>query len=344
MTEGTTRRGPTVIGFAINCAIAALRKHNIDPRQLLNRAGLSERSFDDPQTRVPTLGQARFLEYSAEALGDTAFGFHLAKEGNARDAGLIFYVGSAARNVGEAAALVVRYIRIADESVRVKLVRQPEGVKVEIHFAGLSRHLLRHQAEFAVAMAVKAIRAASGYDVRPTRVRFAHARPSGGQEFERFFGCSVEFGAPSDQLEFSNETLALPLITADPLLLEVLRPFCEEAARTRNTAAGSHRALVENEVQRLLPQGRARAEAVAKALAVSVRTLQRRLSEEGTTFAEVVDQLSRSLALQYLKDPGFASSQIAWLLGYKELTSFNHAFRRWTGHSPSAARKEGKLA
>ena len=89
--------------------------------------------------------------------------------------------------------------------------------------------------------------------VRPTGVKFAHIRTGDVQEFRRFFGCSVEFGAPSDQLEFSNETLALPLITADPLLLEVLRPFCEEAARTRNTAARSLRALVENEVQRLLP-------------------------------------------------------------------------------------------
>ena len=195
-------------------------------------------------------------------------------------------------------ALLARYFRIADESVRMKLAQQAEGFKVEITFVGLSRHLLRQQTEFGIAMIVKAMRAASGYDVRPTRVRFAHIRPSDVQEFERSFGCSVEFGAPSDQLEFSNETLALPLITADPLLLEVLRPFCEEAARTRNTAAGSHRALVENEVQRLLPQGRASAELVAKALAVSVRTLSRRLSEEGTTFAEVVDQLRRSLALQ----------------------------------------------
>ena len=82
VTEGATRPGPTVTGFAINCAIAALRKHNIDPQQLLRRAGLSERSFDDPQARVTTLLQARFLAYSAEALGDTAFGLHLAEEGN----------------------------------------------------------------------------------------------------------------------------------------------------------------------------------------------------------------------------------------------------------------------
>src|SRR5271166_193493 len=72
VTEGASRPGPTVTGFAINCAIAALRKHKIDPRQLLNRAGLSERNFDDPQARVSALGQARFLEYSAGALGDTA--------------------------------------------------------------------------------------------------------------------------------------------------------------------------------------------------------------------------------------------------------------------------------
>ena len=117
-----------------------------------------------------------------------------------------------------------------------------------------------------------------------------------------------------------------------------------EAARTRNTAAGSHRASVENEVQRLLPQGRASAEPVAKALALSARTLSRRLSEEGTTFTQVVDQLRRSLALQYLKDPGFASADVAWLLGYEGQTSFNHAFRRWTGHSPSAARKAEKLS
>ena len=73
--------------------------------------------------------------------------------------------------------------------------------------------------EFGIAMIVKAMRAASGYDVRPTGVKFAHIRTGDVQEFRRFFGCSVEFGAPSDQLEFSNETLALPLITADPLLL-----------------------------------------------------------------------------------------------------------------------------
>jgi AraC-like DNA-binding protein len=140
-------------------------------------------------------------------------------------------------------------------------------------------------------------------------------------------------------LEFSNDALAVPLITADSKLVDALKPFCEMAANERNAATGTLRTAVENEVERLLPHGKAKAQTVAKALALSVRTLSRRLADEGTTFGEIVDQLRRSLALQYLKEPGMSLAQIAWLLGYEGSTSFNHAFRRWTGRSPFVARK-----
>ena len=75
-----------------------------------------------------------------------------------------------------------------------------------------------------------------------------------------------------------------------------------------------------------------------------MRTLSRRLADEGTTYADIVDQLRRSLALQYLKDDNMSLSQIAWLLGYEGSTSFNHAFKRWTGRSPSAVRNEKLVA
>jgi AraC-like DNA-binding protein len=163
------------------------------------------------------------------------------------------------------------------------------------------------------------------------------------REFERFFGCPVQFGAPADQLVFSNETLALPLITGDPHLLETLRPFCDEAAKERNTGKGTLRDSVENEVQKLLPHGKAKRQTVARALGMSERTLSRKLTEERTTYDEIVEHLRRSLALQYIKDRSISLSQIAWLLGYEGSTSFNHAFVRWTGRSPSTSRKERQL-
>ena len=75
-------------------------------------------------------------------------------------------------------------------------------------------------------------------------------------------------------------------------------------------------------------RGQVNVAAVAKALAISARTMSRRLSEEGTSFAEVVDRLRHTLALQYLKQPDMKAAQIGWILGYESQSSFNHAFRR----------------
>jgi AraC-like DNA-binding protein len=344
MIEDRTRQVlPTATGFAARQAIAVLRKCNIEVAPLLRRVGLSERDFDNHQLRISAIAQVRLLEYVAETLGDSAFGLHLAQQANLREAGLLFYVTSAARTIGETLLLYERYCRIVNEAVRVKLSSVQNGVVVEFNFVGLSRHQFRQNAEFGLAAILKGMRENVGRNIRPIGVTFAHPRNSNLPEFERFFGCPVEYSSASDQWSFSNETLAVPLITRDPYLLETLQPFCDQAAKERNTAVGTLRSSVENELQKLLPHGKANRQAVARALGMSERTLSRRLADEGTTYDELVDQLRRSLALQYIRAPSISVSQIAWLLGYEGSTSFSHAFARWTGRSPSAIRKEEKL-
>jgi AraC-like DNA-binding protein/DNA-binding NarL/FixJ family response regulator len=140
-----------------------------------------------------------------------------------------------------------------------------------------------------------------------------------------------------------NAVVAAPPLTADPKLLKALEPFCDMAAKERRTALNTLRAAVEKEAEKLLPHGKAQKKTVARALGMSTRTFSRRLAVEETTYEEVVDQLRRSLALRYLKDPGMSLSQISWLLGYECSSSFSHAFRRWTGSSPSLARKGNPL-
>jgi AraC-like DNA-binding protein len=344
VTEETTRHVlPTATGFAARQAVVALRKHNIDVNTLLRRVGLSERDFDNRQGRISANAQSLLLEYAAETLNDTAFGLHLAEQANPREVGLLFYVGSAAKNVSEAVALYARYCRIVNESNQVKVLGAKSGVIVEFTLVGVSRHRVRQNAEFGMAAAIKALREIAGRNIHPTRVLFAHAGNSNARELQRFFRCPVEFGASIDQMAFSNETLALPLVTGDRHLLDTLQPICDDAAKERDTARGTLRASVENEVQRLLHHGDAQKETVAKKLAMSTRTLGRRLADEDTTYEEIVDQLRRSLALQYVKEPSLSLSQIAWLLGYEGSSSFNHAFLRWTGRSPTAARSLKQL-
>ena len=99
-------------------------------------------------------------------------------------------------------------------------------------------------------------------------------------------------------------------------MLDALRPICEEAAKERNTAHGTLRSLVENEVQKLLPHGKANRQRVAKALALTERTLAQKLGEENTSYEKVVDRWRHSLAVQYITEPSVSVAQIAWLLGY----------------------------
>jgi AraC-like DNA-binding protein len=91
---------------------------------------------------------------------------------------------------------------------------------------------------------------------------------------------------------------------------------------------------VERIIAKLLCGGKAETEPVAHELGMSVRTLARRLGELGVTFAQILDELRQDLALRYLRDPNLSLSQIAFLLGYSELSAFSHAFRRWTRTTP----------
>jgi hypothetical protein len=148
--ESTRQVLPTAMGFAAKEAIAALRGRHIEIAPLLRRAGLSEHDLalaeDDgnPTThRIPAVAQVKFLDYAAEAMNDSAFGLHLVEQTDPHDAGIWFYIASAAKDIDEALALYARYFRIVNEAVHLKLTRKLKGVAVEVEFIGLPRHLAR---------------------------------------------------------------------------------------------------------------------------------------------------------------------------------------------------------
>ena len=173
--EKVRRPLPSVTGIAARLAITALKTHNVAIAPLLQRAGFSADDFDVRQQRISAASQGKFLEYAAEALDDSAFGLHLAEEANPREAGLLFYVTSAASNVGEALALFGRYSRIVNEAVLIKQAPAREGLIAEISFIGLSRHAAKQVTEFGVGVTIKALREIAGRKIRPTHLSFLHA-------------------------------------------------------------------------------------------------------------------------------------------------------------------------
>src|SRR5262249_9989877 len=153
-------------------------------------------------------------------------------------------------------------------------------------------------------------------------------------EFAEFLGCDIEFGATIDALTFAAPAVDIPVVSADMHLNRLLIGIWEQTLSRENMKRGSFRSAVENAIVPVLPHRKPQANEIARRCGVSQRTLARRLMSEGVTFSEMLNDLRDDLAMQYLADPGLSISQIAWLLGYQEVSAFTNAFRRRTGETP----------
>jgi len=328
---------PTAMGHITRLAYAHARRASVDLAPLLKRAGLSQREVLDRHARINVRHQIAFLNLVARAVADPFLGFHLAPAPDLRELGLLYYVVASSATFGGAWRAGARYTAMVNEGVSLDY-REGEALELTFDYVRVARHLDRHQIEFCMAALVRLCRQLTGRALTPRRVGFIHHRNDDSSELAAFFGCKVEFGASVDRVTFDASVKDVAMVGADHYLNELLMENGEEALARRPRLQGSFRAEAENAMIRQLPQGAAGAGDIAGTLGVSRRTFARRLAEEGVTFSDVREELREALARQYLADQGLSISQVAWLLGYREVSAFTHAFKRWTGRTPREAR------
>jgi AraC-like DNA-binding protein len=165
-------------------------------------------------------------------------------------------------------------------------------------------------------------------------LKVRHFRVDSPPEFNSFFGREVEFDADVDAIAFPAQIASLPIVGRDTYLNKLLQRYAEEALARPPTERTNVRSQVESIITQLLPHGKAVAPEIARQLGMSSRTLSRKLRDENATYAEILNRLRSALARRYLRDRELPITEIAWLLGYREVSSFTHAFRRWTGMTP----------
>lgn len=189
-------------------------------------------------------------------------------------------------------------------------------------------------AEAVLAMTVEFFRQVSGGRVRPLRVCCPFPRPADSAEFVRVFGCPVEFDQPMQRIILRTADLAEPVTQADAGLLIRLEEYAGqklERLGLSNTWAQKSAALLS---QMMLRGEKPAPGPICAALAVSQRTLQKRLQSEGASYQQVLDETRRSLAEELLTRADGSISEVAFVLGYADQSAFNHAFKRQTGLTP----------
>ncbi|MEZ5828609.1 MAG: AraC family transcriptional regulator ligand-binding domain-containing protein [Hyphomicrobiales bacterium] len=282
---GATDHAPVAMGVMTRLAYARAKEDGADAAALAKKAGLTPHQIDDRNAKLDVKSQVKFLDLVAEAVHDDLLGFHLAQDYDLRLIGLLYYTQSSCETMGEALRRCARYSSIVNEGFELRL-REGGHVEIDFEYVGIARHSDRHQVEFGMVTLARICRQLTNRQVSAAKVDLIHRRSAGLDEFKSFFGSDVTFGAGEDRLAFAGTIKDLPVVSADFYLNEMLTRYCEQALAGRKPRQSPFGQSVENAIAVLLPHGKAGAGEIARKLGVSRRTLARRLSAEGLTFAD----------------------------------------------------------
>ena len=327
---------------AIRPLVSGLRELGQDPAPILAAIGIDDTTLKDPDGRVPTSVAMALFARAAEQMGDTNLGLHLAQHAELGSFDVHFYAMASSSTLGEAFERLCRYQRLIHETSRVELEITDSRAVLRHQLAG-GMAAPRQTAEFLLAAWVRTGRLVTRVDWTPLEVHFAHPPPPDPSEHARFFLANVHFAMGENALMLPTALLETPCVRADSALVAVLDRYAadrlEQAPRTSSVADRVRSTLADE-----LRGGEPTATRLAVRLKMSVRTLNRLLAAESTSYRELLDTLRHEQAARHLAGDQVSIAEVGFLLGFSELSSFHRAFKRWTGRTPAEFRQEHRRA
>jgi AraC-like DNA-binding protein len=306
----------------------------------LARFGFHAAEFANPDTRIPYRVGVELLVDAIRAWGDPAIGL---KAGLQIESGDFDVVESAARSaptLRESILCMARYFRLMNEAGELTLEESGEYANWCYRTtAGVQQHPAVN--DFVIAAALTFARRTVSIWEPPVEVCVAHARPAYADEYERVFSAPVRFGADYSGFVIRRDRLEVPMLGANPRVSAAFELHARQLLdRLRSTEGIAGR--VREAVATQLGTGEVSMQSTAKRLAMSVATLRRRLEEEGTTYSDILDEIRKKLAERYVRDRTSAIGEVAFLLGFSNVTAFHRAFKRWTGVAPTEYRARAR--
>jgi len=333
----TTLPYATMSVLPIRALLDAAATLGIETGRALAEANVERSRIDDDLGRITypeVYAVVRALEVQG---GDTSVA--LATAERAMHLGLIETLVTTCPTLRDASRLTTEMMRLIADGTTLSLREAPRESVYELT-PHLGHPMPGMMAELSLALIVRICRKLLNRELRVSEVRFVHARTKDASRLEAFFGCPVRFEAPAIELAFPTIYLDLPVVAPPPARDE---ERVQEAEKARRIVAGlpdasilsAVRAQIASHVERGVD---VQIGQVARALGLLPRTLQRRLAAAGTTFQTELDALRRELGMERAL-VAKSVSELAASLGFRDVSAFCRAFRRWTGESPQRYRE-----
>jgi AraC-like DNA-binding protein len=311
----------------------------IDCVPLIARAGIDAEVLKDNCQQIPTTSMEHLLQLLIEASGDPCFGLHSAKFIEPSSYSVLGYISMNCSTLRAIQAKIPIFEKIVGD-MGVTSVEVADGFALQRWECKFADPLVaRHEVEHVIGSWV--IYAKNYLNFTPhDGIWFKHSAPADPKllaDYQEIFGCDVLFDQTSNGIRIREDKLDLPLPQANEKLLAML---LEHATRLLSEINQHQRITdqVKNLLRLMLKDRPPSSAFIAEKLAISSRTLQRKLGEEGTHYKDVLNELRLELALYFLKNTDLSLDNIAYELGYTEARSFYRSFKQWTGTTAGSYR------
>ena len=280
----------------------------------------------------------RQLENMLELAGADGHWLESVREPSVSDYGLLGYAMMSSATLEEAVQIAVKYHRMAGAMFELTFLIDGEEAVLRIEHLLPSGKVGQFTVEDFLVGITGLIGLLLGRAHQPTRILLNYERPDYADRQEARFDCRVEFEQPCCEYRFDVNELREPLATADANTAKV----CEASCRKLLNQMEIEEDIISRVCHLLLstPGEFPKLDAVAQKLSLGARTLRRRLNELGTSYQNILDDVRRELAIEYLRTTNLTLQEVAELLGYSEVTNFRRAFMRWVELSPYQYRKQ----
>ncbi|MAG31533.1 MAG: hypothetical protein CL908_11665 [Deltaproteobacteria bacterium] len=332
-SDANLPRGENAVGTdQVGQLLYRLEQTGLDAKRLASEVGLDPTRLSSTEARIERRYFRELFAVAEDLSGDSLIGLHAGSMPGRHT--LLTYLTMSQSTVGDALREQARFAQLAFDSLRLEIVERPPYTYSQVDLGPEQTH---HESEYLTSLWIRPLPAQTSPGASPAEVRFAHPPCGPVSEYERVLGCAVRFRQPVWAIAFSDEVLKMTIAGANPAVARAL-----ESEATQRLAAMTS-PLLRARVEALLrgePSTGARSPAqIAKSLGLSVRTLQRHLRDEGTTFREVRDDVRRQEAIRLLADPNLRISDVAEELGFRDVAGFDSTFKRWTGRTPRTERQ-----
>ena len=332
----------TVAAFWVTGIARALIAEQLDAPVLFREAGLDFSALKDSDARFESDQVSHLWELAVARSGNPAIGLAGASRAGPGHFGVVAYSLMSAPDLLGTLHRIVRYVRIVSDAATVSVRQHTDGHRLVLDLNPGRRPVPHQRFAFDLLTFLSFCRWVSGNELTPIGVDLSHLGAGSSLAFEAAFGCRPRFAAAENALVFSHADVTRPLPTANDRLSPVHDRIVTE--HLHGSPGTRLKARIRTEIARRLPDGPPTRSTLALALAMSERTLHRRLTNEGASFQRVVDETRRELAEHYLARPDLSLADVSYLLGFKDQGSFFRAAHRWFRMTPRQYRLQTTMS